>query len=198
METTAPTRTRILDAATDLFGVRGVEATSLDEIAAVVGVRKQTVLYWFASKDDLLDGVIHQVAAELTVAMEAAVRAAGDDPMDRIVAVVKAAFRPAVRRPALLGLVREVNRLSPRHGALLLELIQPLVRRATAALAQDMANGRLRSADPGVLIALMYATVTGTATEPLALRAVGWTPDTAGLRRLRIELVAFLEAALRP
>ena len=198
METTAPTRTRILEAATDLFGVRGVEATSLDEIAAVVGVRKQTVLYWFASKDDLLDGVIKQVAAELSVAMEAAVRAAGDDPMDRIVAVVKAAFRPAVRRPALLGLVREVSRLSPRHGALLLELVQPLVNRAAAALAADMARGRLRRADPGVLIALMYATVTGTATEPLALSAVGWSPDTPGLRRLRIELVAFLEAALRP
>jgi hypothetical protein len=118
--------------------------------------------------------------------------------MDRIVAVVKAAFRPAVRRPALLGLVREVSRLSPRHGALLLELVQPLVNRAAAALAADMARGRLRRADPGVLIALMYATVTGTATEPLALSAVGWSPDTPGLRRLRIELVAFLEAALRP
>jgi AcrR family transcriptional regulator len=198
METTAPTRTRILDAATVLFGVRGVEATSLDEIALKVGVRKQTVLYWFPSKDDLLDGVIHQVAAELTLAMEAAVRAAGSDPMDRIVAVVKAAFRPAVRRPALLGLVREVSRLSSRHGALLLELVQPLVHRATAALEADMAMGRLRRADPGVLVALIYATVTGTATEPVALTAVGWSSDTAGLRRLRAELVAFLVAALRP
>lgn len=198
METSAPTRVRILEAAIDLFGLRGVEATSLDEIAARVGVRKQTVLYWFPSKDELLDGVIRQVAAELGAAMEAAVRAAGDHPMDRIGAVVKAAFRPAVRRPALLGLLREVSRLTPRHAALLLQAVQPLVDRATASLATEMERGRLRRGDPGLVVALVYATVTGAATEPVALTATGWTPDVAGLRRLRAELLAFLEAALRP
>lgn len=193
-----PTRVRILEAAIDLFGARGVEATSLDEIAARVGVRKQTVLYWFPSKDDLLDGVMGRVAAELGAAMEAAVRAAGDDPMDRITAVVRAAFRPAVRRPALLGLLREVSRLTPRHSALLLELVSPMVERATRAMAADMERGCLRRGDPGLIVALVYATVTGAATEPVALTAVGWRPDAAGLRRLRTELLAFLEAALRP
>jgi TetR/AcrR family transcriptional regulator len=53
-----PTRERILDAAIDLFGARGVDAVSLDEIARDVGVRKQTVLYWFASKDELVDAVL--------------------------------------------------------------------------------------------------------------------------------------------
>ncbi len=198
METVAPTRVRILEAAVDLFGGRGVEATSLDEIAARVGVRKQTLLYWFPSKDDLLDEVIRQVAAELSAAMEAAVRAAGDEPMDRITAVVRAAFRPAVRRPAFLGLLREVSRLTPRHAALLLDLVRPMVDRATAALAADMERGRLRRGDPAVVVALIYATVTGTATEPVALTAAGWQADVAGLRRLRSELLAFLEAALRP
>ena len=110
------TRERILDTALDLFGTRGVDAVSLDEIARHVGVRKQTVLYWFASKDDLVDGVLEVVAAELVVVIDAAVRAAPDDPLDRIDAVVRAVFRPAVRRPALLGLVREVSRLGPRAG----------------------------------------------------------------------------------
>ena len=44
----------------------------------------------------------------------------------------------------------------------------------------------------------MYATVTGIATEPEALRAVGWRPTTADLRALRSELLAFLRAALAP
>ena len=48
---------RILDVAIDQFGVRGVDAVSLDEIARTVGVRKQTVLYWFASKDELVEAV---------------------------------------------------------------------------------------------------------------------------------------------
>jgi AcrR family transcriptional regulator len=44
------TRERILESAIDLFGVRGVGAVSLDEIARDVGVRKQTVLYYPARK----------------------------------------------------------------------------------------------------------------------------------------------------
>ena len=42
------------------------------------------------------------------------------------------------------------------------------------------------------------ATVTGIATDPEALRAVGWTPDIVALRHLRDELRAFLRAALAP
>ena len=109
--TELPTRQRILDAAIDLFGVRGVDAVSLDEIAREVGVRKQTVLYWFPSKDELVDSVLESVAAELVVVIDAAIRSASDDPLERIDAVVRAVFRPAVRRPALLGLVREISRL---------------------------------------------------------------------------------------
>ncbi|MFZ2443512.1 MAG: TetR/AcrR family transcriptional regulator, partial [Ilumatobacteraceae bacterium] len=105
MTSKPPTRERILDAATDMFGVRGVDAVSLDMIAADVGVAKQTLLYWFPSKDDLVQAVLVEAASELTIATEAAIRATGDDPLDRIEAVVRAVFRPAVRRPALLGLI---------------------------------------------------------------------------------------------
>ena len=84
---------------------------SLDEIAAAVGVRKQTVLYWFASKDELVDAVFAEAAAQLRRPIEAAVRAAPADPLDRIDSIVNAVFRAAVRTPSLLGLVRELSRL---------------------------------------------------------------------------------------
>jgi AcrR family transcriptional regulator len=192
------TRDRILDASLDLFGARGVEAVSLDEIARVVGVRKQTVLYWFPSKDALVDGVLEAVAAELFVVIDAAVRAAPDDPLERVDAVVRAVFRPAVRRPAVLGLVREVNRLDPTQATRLRELVEPLVDRAVAHLSAEMDAGRIRRGDPRLVAALAYATVTGIATEPEALRAVGWKPTPAELRRLRDELRSFLRAALAP
>ena len=192
------TRDRILDAALDAFGVRGVDAVSLDEIARMVGVRKQTVLYWFASKDELVEAVLATVAAELVVVIEAAVRAAPDDPLDRIDAVVKAVFRAAIRRPALLGLVREVNRLGSTQAEWLREWTAPLVARATTYLGNEMDAGRLRRGDPGLVAALGYATVTGIATEPEALGAVGWTANAAGLRKLRAELRAFLRAAVAP
>jgi AcrR family transcriptional regulator len=171
---------------------------SLDQIAAEVGVAKQTLLYWFPSKDELLQAVLAEVAAELALAVDAAVRAATDDPLDRIEAVVRAVFRPAVRRPALLGLVREVSRLDRSVTDGLTSSLRPLADRAKAYLSAEMDAGRLRRADPGLIAALCYATVTGIATEPEALRVTGWEASPAGLRRLRTELLAFLRAALTP
>ena len=192
------TRERILDAALDLFGTRGVDAVSLDEIARDVGIRKQTVLYWFASKDELVDGVLERAATELVAVIDAAVRSAPDDPLDRIDAVVRAVFRPAVRRPALLGLVREVSRLNSAQADRLTARLAPLIARAVDYLGVEMEGGRLRQGDPSLIAALGYATVTGIATEPEVLRAVGWHADASGLRVLRDELRAFLRAALTP
>ena len=198
MPNVARTHQRILDAALDLFGARGVDAVSLDEIARHVGVRKQTVLYWFASKDELVAAVLETVAAELIVVIDAAVRSVPDDPLDRIDAVVRAVFRPAVRRPAMLGLVREVSRLPAAQADRLRHHVQPLVDRGVDYLASEMDKGRLRRSDPRLVAALAYATVTGIATEPEVLRAVGWEANPVGLRHLRDELRAFLRAALTP
>jgi len=192
------TRDRVLGAALDRFGTRGVDAVSLDEIAADVGVRKQTVLYWFASKEELVDAVLEATAGEIAVVIEAALKAAPDDPLDRIDAVVRAAFGLAVRRPALLGLVRELSRLPAAQAERLRGHVDPLIRRAVAFLGAEMDAGRLRRGDPRLVAAIAYGTVTGIATEPEALRGVGWTPSAVGLRRLRAELRAFLRAALAP
>ncbi len=193
-----PTRDRILDEAVDLFGFRGVEAVSLDEIARAVGVRKQSVLYWFPSKEALVAAVLDTVADELVVVITAAIRASDDDPLVRIDAVIRAVFGPAVRRPALLGLVRELGRLDPELVERLRSRDRALVEACVAYLESEMERGRLRQADPRLVAALAYATVTGIATEPEALETVGWTRDLAGLRRLRDELRGFIRAALAP
>lgn len=190
-----PTRDRILDAALDRFGTQGVPGTSLDEIAADVGVRKQTVLYWFASKDDLVAAVIDHVAVELAADIAAAIAGTALGFV-RVEATVKAVFRLAVQRPALLGLVRELNRLGPVVADQLAARLSPLVDRAVVFLEAEMDAGRFRRADARLTIALAYATVVGVATEPEALRAVGWQPSAAGLRRLRTELLNYLRAAL--
>ncbi|MBM3827360.1 MAG: TetR/AcrR family transcriptional regulator [Actinobacteria bacterium] len=192
------TRQAILEVAGNLFGHRGFDAVSLDQIAAEVGVAKQTVLYWFSTKDELVQEVLAETAVELTVVVEAAIRSASDDPLDRMEAVIKAVFRPAVRRPSLLGLVREISRLPTESSERLTDSLRPLIERSMNWMKTEMEAGRLRRADPGLIVALAYATVTGIATEPEALRVVGWNADIAGLRRLRDELVDFLRAALAP
>ena len=47
------TKRRIFETAIDLFARKGYEATSIDEITAVVGVAKGTLYYHFKSKDDI-------------------------------------------------------------------------------------------------------------------------------------------------
>ena len=193
-----PTRERILDAALDLFGARGVDAVSLDDIASVVGVRKQSLLYWFASKAELVNAVLDRAAFELVAVMDAAIRASGPDPLDRIDSIVCAVFRPVVRRPTLLGLIREVGRLDPHHVRHLAERLAPHITDARSYLEQQMACGSLRMGDPVLIAAMVYATVTGVGTDRQLLDTVGWVPDAAGLRQLRDELRAFLRAALAP
>ena len=144
-----PTRERILDAALERFGTRGVEAVSLDDIAVVVGVRKQTVLYWFPSKDELVDAVLEEAAHELAVVVDAAVRAAPANPLDQVDAVVRAAFATAVRRPALLGLVRELSRLPGDRAERLRAHVDPLVQRAIVFLTKAMDDGRAAPRRPG-------------------------------------------------
>lgn len=196
--TSGSTQNLILEAAVDLFGSRGFDGVSLDDISAAVGVRKQSLLYWYSSKADLVDAVLDHAATELISVVDAAIRSGGDDPLDRVDAVVRAVFRPVVRRPALLGLIREVSRLDDQHVEHLRSRIQPLINSCTTYLAAEMSAGRLRPADPGLLAAMLYSTVIGVGTEPHVLDAVGWSPTVGGLRRLRDELRHFLRSALNP
>jgi AcrR family transcriptional regulator len=189
------TAERILDAALAQFGSRGYEATSLDALAADLGVTKQAILYWFPSKEALLDAVVVRSADDLRVALEAALAGAapGFGRVDMVMATV---FRFAVRRPALLGLLREANRLGPDVAARLEAGVAPLVQRAITFLADEMDAGTIRRADPRLLLLFMYATVVGVATEVEAQRAVGFRPSPASLRQLRRELFAFVRAAV--
>jgi TetR/AcrR family transcriptional regulator len=188
---------RILDAALDAFGTRGYEATSLDDLARELGVRKQTILYWYPSKDALLAAVIDRTASEVTRRLERAVVAAGPG-FGRIEGIVLAMSRLVARYPAMLGFVREVSRLGPPASTRLTAAIAPLVDRASGYLAAEMDAGRMRRHDPRLLLLAAYSMVTGLATEVEVLRAFGEEPTLRSLVRRRNELLALLRAALVP
>ena len=124
------TRERTVGAALTAFGTRGFETTSLDALAAELGVRKQTILYHFPSKDALLDAVIDEAGAELIAVLEKAV-SGRDTGWSRVEAVVRSVFRLAGRRPELLGLLREVSRLGPPPATRFREMLGPFIERAT-------------------------------------------------------------------
>jgi len=191
------TADRILDSALASFGTRGYEATSLDALAGALGVRKQTILHHFGTKERLLEAVLDRSAAELSDALETAVAKAGPG-FDRIEALVRAVFKLAARRPELLGLLREVSRLGPPAATRLTQALDPLVDRAVTHLEVEMAAGNLRAQEPRLLLLSAYSIVLGVATEVEVLRAVGFEPTARSLVRRRNELVGFLRSALVP
>ncbi|MDZ7674117.1 MAG: TetR/AcrR family transcriptional regulator [Acidimicrobiales bacterium] len=188
---------RILEAALVSFGTNGIDGTSLDALARDLGVTKQAILYWYPSKEALVDAVIDFCAGELQVRFE---RALVDDAsgFDRIVAIVRASFRLAARHPSMLGFVREVNRLGPPTSKRLTEAVAPLLNAAAAWLDAEMDAGRLRRHDPKLLVLMAYSSVTGLATEIEVLRALGEEPTLSSLVRRRDQLVDLLRDALVP
>jgi AcrR family transcriptional regulator len=195
------TRERVLDEALASFGTKGYEATSLDALAALLGVTKQAILYHFASKEQLLEAVIDRSAAELAATLEdalAAVAVTGGGGWDRIESIVRSVFRLAARRPELLGLLREVTRLGPPAATRLNDALDPLIGRATEFLSAEMAAGTMRRQEPRLLLLSAYSSVIGAATEVEVLRALGYEPTMRSLVRRRTELLSFLRSALAP
>ena len=189
------TKTRVLDAALASFGGRGYEATSLDAIAATLGITKQSILYHFTSKEQLLEAVIDRSAIELADVLESAIANAGPG-FSRVEAVVRSVFRLAARRPELLNFVREVSRLGPPAATRLMSSLDPLVARAASFLEAEMDAGNMRRQEPRLLLLAAYSTVIGMATEVEVLRALGEEPGLRSLVRRRAELIEFLRSAL--
>src|SRR3954469_2608272 len=189
------TRERVLAAALASFGGRGYEATSLDQVAVELGIRKQTILYYYPSKAELLDAVIDPSRPDVAATLEDALAAAGPG-WARVEAIIRSVFRLALRRPELLGVLREVSRLGPPAATRLTDNLDPLVKRAREFLEVEMASGHMRTTDARLLLLSVYSTVLGVAPEVEVLRAVGIEPTLRSMVIRRRELLRFLHSAL--
>src|SRR5215213_6999971 len=76
-----PPRERILQAARELFYRDGINAVSVDAIAAAAGTNKMTLYRHFSSKDELAAAYLETLAAESDAVWDAA-RAAHPDDAD--------------------------------------------------------------------------------------------------------------------
>ena len=159
--------------------------------------RLADALQLVGSKNELLEAVVDRSAAEMAALLEATIEGTGAG-FDRIDGIVRAVFRVAVRRPELLGRLREVSRLGPPVATRLIENFEPLVERATGFLQAEMDAGHFRRSDPRLLLVSVYSTVVGAATEVEVLRAVGIEPTLRSATQRRRELITFLRNALVP
>ena len=77
---TRSTRAKVFRASMDLFGERGPDGVSVDEIAAAAGVSKGTVYYNFSSKS----GLVTELLAFGVDLMEERLVVAADDDADPV------------------------------------------------------------------------------------------------------------------
>jgi AcrR family transcriptional regulator len=105
------TKNQFLAAARELFATQGYDRTTVEAVIARLGLSKGAFYHHFSSKEDLLDGVMDQIARERLLAVE-----------------------PVLREP--LGALDKMNRFLAANRAWRLENIG-LVREMLAVLARD-------------------------------------------------------------
>ncbi len=191
-------RTTIVEESIRQFGRDGYNGASLERIAQAVGVRKQTLLYYFPTKDDLLEACLaaagQRAAEDIASALEGPAT-----PGERAERVIHAVYSLAEEWPEFPMFIREAGRLGPtafeRFGAFL----EPLRVSATEFLQTGMDAGLIRKQDPALLLFTLYTAVIGSLTEASVLSSfVGADDARSSLKRREAEVVELVRAALRP
>lgn len=161
---------RMLISALVRFAERGYHAVSVREIAGGAGVRASSMYEHRASKEELLLDLVLLGHEEHRSWLLGALAAAGDDPRDRIVALVRAHVRFHATYPMLARVCnRELGSLSPESLERVLE-----VRRASERLFMETVAAGVRAGVfdvPNVFLA-------GAALGALGIRVAEWyRPD---------------------
>ena len=191
-------RHALIEEAIRAFGREGYSGASLDQIATAVGIRKQTLLYYFPTKDALLEACLQ--AARTRVGETIAEALAGRDTYwEKAEAVIHAVFGLAGEWPEFPMFVREAGRLGADGIERFTGVLEPLRARAIDFLQAGMDAGEIRKQDPALLLFMLYTAVVGSLTEASVLNAVmGQDKGRASLHRREREVVAFVRSALAP
>jgi TetR/AcrR family transcriptional regulator len=191
-------RHELIEEAIRHFGADGYGGTSLDDIAKAVGIRKQTLLYYFPTKEALLEACLAAAGQRLAEALTEAL-AGKETYWERAEAVIHAVFALAEEWPEFPMFVREAGRLGPEAFERFAAVLDPLRLRAIGFLETGMKEGQIRRQDPALLLFTLYTAVVGSLTEASVLRAVvGEDKGRASLRRREREVASFVRNALTP
>lgn len=163
-------RGKLLIAAYELLGEEGLEGLTIRAVLARTGLARRAFYDCFAGKDELVLAVFKET-------LEMAARHYGGlcrdiaAPVERVRFIVQAIVqgqgylgevpdRPRDRRGAALS--REHMRLAESHPAELQAALRPLLAMISGQLADGMADGSVRQADPDLLASLVYNLVSTT------------------------------------
>ncbi|MBU8894165.1 TetR/AcrR family transcriptional regulator [Corallococcus sp. H22C18031201] len=167
------TRRRILEVALQLFACRGFHDASIRDLAKALALRPSALYAHFPSKEHVLAELVrlgHEVHHE---GLRAALASAGDAPVARLRALVRAHTLLHAHHPQLAVVVNEeIHALPPELAAPSLLLRE----RSSALLREVIEQGRTQ----GVFSA-SHPLVTGAAIATMGLRLPYWYEPTEGL-----------------
>ncbi len=96
-------RTQLIEATIETLATRGYARTTLTEVANQAGLSHGLVNFHFQTKERLLAETLQYLAEEYRQNWTRALGACGDDPADRLDAMLRADFNPAICTPARLS-----------------------------------------------------------------------------------------------
>jgi TetR/AcrR family transcriptional regulator len=191
---------RSLAAATRLFAKRGVEATSIQDIATEVGVTKPAVLHHFPSKEDLRRAVFASILDHWRERLPAILLAAtaSEDRFDGVLGELRAFFSADPDRARLVA--REMFDRPDELRELMRVHVRPWIGAIVAYIDRGKARGEHHAdvdAEAYVVHVLCFV-ISAIASETVALAALeaaGATPADARARFER-ELVRIARTSL--
>lgn len=185
----------ILRAASELFAERGYHATSLEDIAARVGIAKGTIYLHFASKDDLVVALLKQGLGYYLRALDTAL-ASAPTPREKLLAVIEhftssqynegfKTFMTMMQNPTIM------SRLSEMRDEMRQRWDGPR-RRLAEAIDEGKAAGDFDPALPTAMIAALLMGLVNPHSQRQLVEEDGMTSEeiAASLRRFFFKGIA--------
>ncbi|MEY4162820.1 MAG: hypothetical protein RI939_1549 [Actinomycetota bacterium] len=192
------TRDLILDEAVVCFAERGYDGTSLNDIAAGVGIRRPSLLHHFASKELLYRNVFERILSDWLERVSEAVEMDGTG-WDKVELVLRAGFALFEDHPDYVRMMRrEALDGGVRLGIDLASVLKPLFEAAAEYLDEMMAAGKLRRHDSRHLLIMGYGAILSYFSDAPFITDLleddALTSEQIGVHREAV--VAFFRSAL--
>ena len=150
-------RSRILDAALDVFSAQGYRGATLDQIAEAAGLSKPNILYYFAGKEEIHVTLLSQT---METWLDPLIEMNADgEALDEILAYVMRKLEMARDFPRESRLfANEILQGAPRMLPHLQGDLKPLFDEKCAVIQGWMDAGKLAPVDPAHLVFSIWAT----------------------------------------